>query len=168
MDEEKKRYRWPIVMLQGLPMAGLFTYVFGFIAINIHLGKFGIFEFNILSSWYVIGGILYIAFLVVWYYFCGQFLWRMLTGWYGSGVEEATSFGSHLLTWIRLVFLTCVSTALFSIIFLESAEAVFFCVFAFILRFIGPRWENFVAYRVVPGITSDATDRQYRGAKRHV
>ena len=64
MDEEKKRYRWPIVMLQGLPMAGLFTYVFGFIAINIHLGKFGIFEFNILSSWYVIGGILYIAFLV--------------------------------------------------------------------------------------------------------
>ena len=25
-----------------------------------------------------------------------------------------------------------------------------------------------VAYRVVPGITSDATDRQYRGAKRHV
>ena len=28
-------------------------------------------------------------------------------------------------------------------------------------------WRD-VAYRVVPGITSDATDRQYRGAKRHV
>ena len=28
--------------------------------------------------------------------------------------------------------------------------------------------DSTVAYRVVPGITSDATDRQYRGAKRHV
>ena len=40
------------------------------------------------------------------------------------------------------MFFICVSTAVFSIIFLECAEAVFFCVLAFLLRIIEPWWEN--------------------------
>ena len=141
LDKEQKRSRWRIAMLQALPAVGLGTYVVGFLATNIHLGKFGIFEFDLISSRYVIVGILYVLFLAFWYYFAGQFLLRM--EWDDSGyVEEENTFGSLLLTWIELVFLICVSAALFALIFLGRTEAVFFCTFAFILCVINPWWEN--------------------------
>ena len=73
LDKEQKRYPLSMAMLQALPAAGLATYVFGFLATNIHLGKFGIFEFDLISSRYVLVGILYFFFVASWYCFAGQF-----------------------------------------------------------------------------------------------
>ena len=129
-----------MVNLQALSAAALGAYVFGFLATNIHLGKFGIYEFDLFSSRYVIAGTLYLFFLAFWFCFAGQYL--LLLERDEPGPEEGDSFVSNLLKWIRLVFLICVSTALFSIVFLECAEAVFFCVLAFLLRIIEPWWEN--------------------------
>ena len=126
--------------MQTLPAAGLGLYVFGFLATNIHLGKFGIFNFDLFSSRYVIVGFLFLLFLVIWSYFAGRSLLHM--EWYGPEIEYDNSFMSRLVLWIELTFSVCVSTALFSLVFLGAAEAIFFCALAMIFWVIEPWWEN--------------------------
>ncbi len=140
MKEEQITFPWPIAVMQGLPAAALGLYVFGFLATNIHLGKFGVFDFYLFSSRYFIVGFLFFLFLVIWSYFAGRSLLHMY--WYGPGIEYDNSFGSSLVLWIELIFSICVSTALFSLIFLGAAEAIFFCALAMILCMIEPWWEN--------------------------
>ena len=140
LKEEQTGFRSPIATLLTLPAVALSTYVFGFLATNIHLGKFGIFEFDLTSSRYVIVGALYYLFLASWYCFAGRSL--LPTEWDHPETEPENSFSSRLEEWIGLVFLTCVSTALFSLIFLGCAEASFFLSLAVILRIVAPRWEN--------------------------
>ena len=62
--------------------------------------------------------------------------------WHRLEIEYDDSFISNLVLWIELIFSICVSTALFSLIFLEAAEAIFFCALAMILCMIEPWWEN--------------------------
>ena len=140
MKEEQVGFRWWIAAMQAFPAAGLGLYVFGFLATNIHLGKFGIFNFDLFSSRYVIVGFLFFLFLFIWSYFAGRSLLHM--EWYGPGIEYDNSFMSRLESWIELIFSICVSTALFSLVFLGAAEAIFFCALAMILLMIEPWWEN--------------------------
>ena len=140
MDEEKKSVLWRLAKMQALPFAVLSIYVCGFLATNAHLGKFGIFDFDLVSSRYVVVGILYCGFVGFWLFFVGNFLWH--TVWYGYEIEEKNSIWSSLLAQIHWLFLICVSTALFTLIFHERAEAVYFCALAAVLRIVGPWWEN--------------------------
>ena len=140
LDKAQKRYPSSLAMLQALPAAALGTYVFGLLATNVHLGKFGIFDTDLIDSRYVTVGILYFFFLAIWYCFAGQHLLRVELE--EPAPEENEGFVRSLRKWTRFVFLTCVSTALFALIFLECAEAVLFCMLALALRIIGPRWEN--------------------------
>ena len=140
MIEEQSALRWPLATLQGLPAIGIGIYVFGFVATNTHLGKFGIYEFDLASSRYVIVGILYVVFLAFWCFFAGRSVLEM--EWYEAEVEEQDTFGSRLSEWIELGYSICVSTALFALIFLGSADAVFFCALAALGWIIEPRWEN--------------------------
>ena len=140
MDEEKKSFLWQIAKMQALPTAALSIYVCGFLATNAHLGRFGIFDFDLINSRYVVVGILYCIFVGFWLFFVGHFLWGRV--WYDDEIEEKNSIWSSLPARIHWLFLICVSTALFTLIFHERAEAGYFCALAAVLRIISPWWEN--------------------------
>ena len=140
MDEDKKGFLWGLAKMQALPAAVFSIYVCGFLATNLHLGKFGIFDFDLLSYRYVVVGILYFIFVGFWLFFVGRFLWH--TVWYSYEIGEENSILSSVLARIHWLFLICVSTALFTLIFHERAEAVYFCALAAVLRIVGPWWEN--------------------------
>ena len=140
LKDEQTAFRWSMAILQALPVLGLGIYAFGFLATNIHLSKFGIYEFDLVSSRYVIVGILYILFLAFWLFYAGRSIWYMV--WLESEIEAEDNFVSRLVEWIGFVFSICASTALFSLIFLGSAEAVFFCGLLGIGWVVAPWWEN--------------------------
>lgn len=140
LKEEQKNSRWAMATLQGLPAVGLGVYALGFLATNIHLSKFGIYEFDLVSSRYVIVGILYVVFMAFWLFLAGRSIWYM--EWQESEIEAEDNFASRLDEWISLIFSICASTALFSLIFLGSTEAVFFCALLAIGWIVKPLWEN--------------------------
>ena len=140
LKENQMAFQWPMVMLQATPAVGISIYVLGFLATNTYLSKFGIHEFDLISSRYVIVGLLYFLFVSFWYYFPGRFLLRMEL--YDSYSEDERSFRAKCEKWIEFLFLTCASSALFPLIFLQSAEAIFVCVLAMILWIVEPRWED--------------------------
>lgn len=129
-----------MVILQALPMVGLGIYVFGFLATNTYLSKFGIYEFDLLSPRYVIVGMLYVVFVSFWYYFPGR---SVLNAELNENYSEGEyTFRVRLEEWIELIFLVCVSASLFALIFLQSPETVFVCILAVIIRFAEPQWED--------------------------
>ena len=153
LKEEQTAFRWEMAILQGLPVVGVGIYAFGFLATNIHLAKFGIYEFELVSSRYVIVGILYVLFVAFWLFFAGRSLWYMEwqepeieaennMEWQEPETEAENNFASGLVQWIRFVFSICASTALFSLIFLGSAEAIFFSALLAIGWMVQPRWDN--------------------------
>ena len=152
LRKEQPIVRWPVQILQGIPALAFGIYACGFLATNIHLSKFGLYEFDLASSRYVVVGVLYIVFLAFWCFFAGRPL--LNSEWYEPELEDENDFGSPVSEWIGTTYSICVSTALFALIFLGSAEAVIFGMLAVIGWIVEPRWENLweskALYKYVP------------------
>ena len=140
LREQQPIARWPFQMLQAIPALAFGIYACGFLATNIHLSKFGIYEFDLVSSRYVIVGVLYLVFLAFWYFFVGRM--SLYADWDEPVPEEKIGPTLSVCWWIGIIYSICVAAATFGLIFLGSAETVIFVMIAVIGWIVKPRWEN--------------------------
>lgn len=142
MSEKQNAFSWLIRAPQAVPIIGIGVYVSGFVANNIHLSKYGVFDFDLYNSRYIIVGALFILFLTSWYFFAGRAI-ISTKEWLDEPKGEPNSYGMLLDAVIKVTFSICKSSALFSLIFLENTEPIMFCIYSVCLFLITPRWENF-------------------------
>ena len=129
---------WQVTPVQTVSVILAGVYLAGFLVLNAHLGKWGLYDFDLANSRHLIAGWLFVGFLVSWYLFAGRaiiLLKKRLDDEITFAKEHGLSSFWHALvylnSWIKLGFLTCLSAAFFSSIFLGSTESR--SVFAYLL-----------------------------------
>ena len=155
MNEKQNAFSWLIRAPQAVPIIGIGVYVSGFVANNIHLSKYGVFDFDLINlskygvfdfdlinTRYLIVGVLFLIFLASWYLFAGRAI-ISTKEWLDKPKGEPNSYRMLLDAVINVTFSICKSSALFSLIFLENTEPIMFCIYSVCLFLITPRWENF-------------------------
>ena len=120
----------------------------GFLVLNAHLGKRGIFDFDLASSRYLIASVPFVVFLVCWYIFAGR---EIIFGknWLSKEIALATRCGlgpiwKYLIFikfFARLVFFTCLSAAFFSHAILGNKETEWVFRYLIILFLIACPWD---------------------------
>ena len=121
------------------------TYMAGFLVLNAHLGKHGIFDFSLANSRYLIAGALFIMFLVIWYLFAGRSI-IFVKKWMDEDIASATELGLgpiwHLVivisAFMRAGFFTCISAAFFSLTLwggAETKEFLIYCLALFLIAY---------------------------------
>lgn len=110
---------------------GVGIYLSGFIAINAHLGKYGVFVFDLADSRYLIVGALFFTFLLFWYFFAGAAIISVM-----KRIDEQIAFAANINLgsawcavilvnqWTNVFFLTCLSAANFSILLFGYIEPI--------------------------------------------
>ena len=106
------------------------VYISGFLVLQSHLGRHGVFVVDIASLRYLTAGVLFVAFLVIWYLFPGR---AIILGkkWINDEIELAAEMGlgsiwnfmSFINSLIIIGFFVCLGSATFSYIILESRDA---------------------------------------------
>lgn len=123
------------------------TYVTGFLSINAHLSKYGIHDFDLTNSRYMIVGVQFIAYLCFWYFPGGRHLIKSRssdTMSFAELIEKNDSPLSKLTFDIyriaHLAFLICISASSFSWIFFSTQDYIDrflpFLLLALLLEFL--------------------------------
>ena len=146
---KKMRALWNITKApQVLTIIVSSLYVCGFLAINSHLGQFSLNDHNLANSNYLIVGGLYGGFLVIWYFSAGRSIISSKTR-VTNEIEAAVKHGSGRF-WIviifsksiaQIVFFTCLSAALFSLLLSETSTSNRFYKYLVILFLVGYPWD---------------------------
>lgn len=127
-------------LAQTVPVIVIGIYVAGFIALNAYLGKYGAFDMAILNSHYLTVGVLYFIFLAIWYFLPG----RIIIPIDPDPFEDKECSLPYLI--YRVLYLVCISSALFSIVLLGRAEPILFLAYAVIIawvdHFLVNMWES--------------------------
>ena len=147
-NEDETVLGWRITTPQAASIILAGTYLAGFLVLNAHLGKRGIFDFSLANSRYLIAGVLFIAFLIIWYFFAGRAI-ILVKKWMDEDIASATEHGLgpiwHLViavsAFVRVGFLTCISAAFFSLTLLGSAEPKEFLIYLVAFFLIAYPWE---------------------------
>ncbi len=140
-------FGWRITTPQVASIFLAGVYLAGFLVLNAHLGKRGIFDFGLANSRYLIAGTHFVVFLIVWYLSAGRAI-IFFNKWTCEEIKSATELGlSHFWRFViftnslmRLGFLTCISAAYFSLILLESPEPITLYIYLAILFLIDYSW----------------------------
>ena len=147
-NEDQTVLGWRITIPQAASAILAGTYLAGFLVLNAHLGKRGIFDFSLANSRYLIAGVLFIVFLVIWYLFAGRAI-IFAKKWIDEDIESATERGLgpiwHFVilvnAFIRVGFFTCISAASFSLTLLGSAEPKVFFIYLIVLFLVAYPWD---------------------------
>ena len=117
------------------------VYICGFLTLNSHLSKYGIVGLGIASSEYLVAGSIFILYLVAYSLFGGR---AIVLGkkWMGQDLDQLiennvpptiASLIAYLYSLVHLVFLHCLSAAVFSTLAFEQYESTgFYIVLIFI------------------------------------
>ena len=146
--EEQTVLGWRITTPQAASTILAGTYLAGFLVLNAHLGKRGIFDFSLANSRYLIAGVLFIAFIVFWYLFAGRAI-IFAKKWIDEDIDSATECGLgpiwHFVilvsAFVRAGFFTCISAAFFSLTLLGSAEPKEFLIYLIAFFLIAYPWD---------------------------
>jgi hypothetical protein len=118
-------------------------YVLGFLIINTHLSKFGIFELDIASVRYVTAGAIYCAFLLIFYLFAGRaiihgkkWLSKELLFLYIKGIKGIWPLITFIESIINFIFFICLSAAAFVTIAYDLSQAIYFYSFLLVVFLI--------------------------------
>ena len=124
------------------------VYLSGFLVLNAHLGKYGVFAFDLASFRYLIAGTLFLAFLVVWYLFPGK---EVVFGkkWFAQELDanhkkdmqpswDRISFVNSI---VRILFMTCLAASLFSTALMGLTEAMPFYYYLMVLFLVAYPWD---------------------------
>lgn len=129
-------FGWRITTPQVAAIFLAGVYVAGFLVLNAHLSKRGVFDLGLANSRYLIAGINFVVFLVFWYLFAGRAIISIEKGIseeIKSAIELGLSRRWHFVIrinfFIGLVFFTCISAAFFSITLLGSLETIIFFIY---------------------------------------
>jgi hypothetical protein len=117
--------------LYGLAVAAL--YVCGFLVLNSHLAKHGVFDFEFVDARYFLAGATFAFYLVCFYLFGGRAI-LFTPRWLGQALQRMNSdgrkpFWSFVLfvhSILTLVFFCCLSAGLFTSIAISRAETTAF------------------------------------------
>ena len=147
-NEDQTVLGWRITIPQAVSAILAGTYVAGFLVLNAHLGKRGIFDFGLADWRYLIAGVLFVAFLIIWYLFAGRAI-IFAKKWIDGDIEYATEQGLgpiwHFIilvnAFIRVGFFTCISSAFFSLTLLESSEPKEFLIYSIVLFLVAYPWD---------------------------
>ena len=121
---------WQVSPAQMVSIGLVGVYLAGFLVLNAHLGKRGVYDFDLANSRHLIAGGLFVGFLVSWYLFAGRSI-ILLTKQLDEEITFAKERGLSSIwyavifinSFVKLGFLTCFSAVFFSSIFLESPES---------------------------------------------
>ena len=129
MNKGQTTSGWKITIPQAASFILAGIYLSGFLGLNVHLGKHGVFDFDLASSRYLIVGVLFFSFLVFWYLFGGRaiiFGTKRLRN--ELALVERSDLGpvwkglSYVNFLIELTFQHLLSAALFSHLILGDKE----------------------------------------------
>ena len=142
-NEDQTGLGWRLTIPQAASAILAGTYLAGFLVLNSHLGKRGIFDFSLANSRYLIAGVLFIVFLVIWYLFAGRSI-IFAKKWIDEDIESAIELGLgrswhiiiQLSAILRVVFFTCISSAAFSVTISGSAKPREFLIYLLALFLI--------------------------------
>ena len=123
------------------------VYLSGFVVINAHLGKHGVFAFDLASFRYLSAGTLFGAFLVVWYLFPGRAL-LLSTERIAREIEVARNADlapgwgrmAYVNFAVRMLFMTCLAAMLFAA-FPMGTETGLFYYYLMILFLVVYPWD---------------------------
>ncbi len=146
LSERQTALSESITTLKAVPAIGLGAYVTGFVAINAHLSKYGVFDFDLANSRYLIVGALFFIFIALLCFFTGRILYEE---WLSEESDDPNSdytildvWAGIIFSWARIIFSICISAALFSLTFLGSTEPILFCIYSAVLVGIRPKWDD--------------------------
>jgi hypothetical protein len=119
----------PKILAIGLGVA----YISGFLVFNAYLNRFGITEFDIVNSRYLIPGAIFIFYLVCFYLFAGRNI-VLVKKWMGDDIKQLLGTGAHpfwgfiafIHSYVHFAFFLCISSALFSSIAFSQSETYMF------------------------------------------
>jgi hypothetical protein len=126
--------------LAGIDSLGILSAIFlgtiylcGFLTLNSHLYKYGVVELGIASTEYLVAGAIFVIYLVVYGLFAGRGM-VMSQRWLEEKIEHLKESGTpavsplvvYIHLFIEMVFLHCLSAALFSIFAFEQVESAGF------------------------------------------
>ena len=116
-------------------------YTAGFIVVQSHIGKRGVVDFSIANTRYLIAGVLFIVFLVIWYLFAGRSI-IFLKRWQDQEIDAMKAFHPLwrililLSSFLRVVFFLGLSVNLYSLLLLREYQSTEFSTFLMVLFLI--------------------------------
>ena len=121
------------------------VYISGFLVLNAYLNRFGVVEFDLVSSRYLVPGAIFIFYLVCFYLFAGRNI-VFVKKWLGDDIKQLCETGAHpfwafiafIHSIVNMAFFLCLSAALFSsTAFFQSETSMFYgvLVIAFIFSY---------------------------------
>ena len=149
MNKGQTTSGWKITIPQAASFILAGIYLSGFLGLNVHLGKHGVFDFDLASSRYLIVGVLFFSFLVFWYLFGGRaiiFGTKRLRN--ELALVERSDLGpvwkglSYVNFLIELTFQHLLSAALFSHLILGDKEPTWFLRYLIVLFLILYPWDS--------------------------
>lgn len=143
LSEKLNVLGWRITIPQAVSAIVVGAYLSGFISLNTHLSKYGVFVFDLADSRYLLVGVLFFLFLLSWYFFAGRAIISVMKR-IDEQIEFATKldlgaiwyFAIFLNQWINIAFLTCLSAAFFSMLLLGNTEPIWLFVCLYVLFLI--------------------------------
>lgn len=139
---------WQVTPVQTVSVILAGVYLAGFLVLNAHLGKWGLYDFNLANSRHLMAGGLFVAFLVFWYLFAGRAIIlfkKRLNVEITFAKERGLSSFWHALVYlnsgIQLGFMICLSAAFFSSIILGSPASRSVSAYLLGLFFISYLWD---------------------------